>query len=196
MAECDVMTIRDWLNLGLRMNWSIFAPGWKDFSPEDEYPKNEQQAAVPLAGIELTEADKKKRDQFYKERGGHTAHWLSRPLDLSTDAPDGEYEVEYGYVVSSGVEPVYPDDYDPNEFPPSKMPLNLDEMYPKQTVVKHGVVVKDGQFDPIPTAIACYQCVLHSYMHADPNKGNGAIDHSYIERLEWDGERFQLHTGS
>lgn len=193
MAERTVMTIRDWLNLGLRMNWSIFAPGWEDFVPQDEYPQG--QAETPAAAVTLTDADVARRDQFYKERGGPTAHHLSRPLDLSTDAPDGEYEVEYGYVVSSGVDPIYAPGVDPNVFPP-KLPMNLDEMYPKQTVVKSGIVVKDGRFDPIPTAIACYQCVLHSYMHNDPNKGNGAIDHSYIERLEWDGERFHLQTGS
>ena len=160
------MTVREWLELGLRMNWSIYAE-YEQFEPQDEYPEN-------AVAYELTAADKERQDAWYALRGGQTQWYLNRPLDLSTDAPDGTYDVEHHYVIRNpNVEPVFAKDHDPNEFPPTQMPINLEELYPKQTVTKHGVVVKDGQFVPTPTAQTIYACVLHGYLHNDPNKAMG-----------------------
>ena len=193
-GSISAMTVRDWMNLGLRMSWGIFMPGWEEFVPQDKYPPF--QTDTPQAAYEFTKDDLKRQEQWYAERGGQANHWLNRELDLSTIAPNGTHDVEYEYVTNSGVEPIYPEGHDPNEFPPSQMPLNLHEMYPSHTVVKSGIIVRKGMFDPISTAIACYQCVLHSYMRNDPNKAHGGIDHCHIEGLEWNGERFVLQTGS
>ena len=110
--------------------------------------------------------------------------------------PTAEYDVVHHYVTRNpDIEPTFLKDQDPKEFPP-QLPVNLADMYEDQTVRKSGVIVKDGQFDPVPTATAIYQCVLHAYRHNDPNKGNGTVDRCYIERMEFDGEKFKVQLGS
>ena len=189
------MTVRDWMFLGLRMNWSIYAEGYEDFVPEDEYPQYQADGSEP-AGFQLTNDDLVRREKWYAERGGSDQWWLNKPLDLSTEAPDGTYWVKHNYITRKpDVEPIMSEDHDPEAFPP-ELPVNLSDLYNKHEVKKFGVVVKDGNFDPVPTAIAVYQCVLRDYMHNDPGKAHGRIDHSYIEGMEWDGEEFTVYLGS
>ena len=53
----------------------------------------------------------------------------------------------------------------------------------------HGIVVKDGRFEPVATAHAIY-LAQHSYY------GDGRFDHVYIERLTWTKAGFEVSLGS
>lgn len=60
-----------------------------------------------------------------------------------------------------------------------------------------GIIVKDGKFVPEPTAHALYDLILQSDKDPPFNRKPGdPLCHEYIERMIWDGKRFEVLTGS
>lgn len=108
----------------------------------------------------------------YRERPEDFNDW---DLDLSTDAPDGEWPVTTTYKLKGG----------------------------KKNPVVNGVKVVDGHFVPEPTARACYKVealccagvtrALLMWCWLKPE-----IAHRFIEQMTWDADnrRFLLRTAS
>ena len=58
----------------------------------------------------------------------------------------------------------------------------------------HGITVKDGKFDPFPTAITLYKLVIADY----DGKYGDQIDHQFVEIMKFvcDDNSFEVHMGS
>ena len=57
-----------------------------------------------------------------------------------------------------------------------------------------GITVKDGKFVPKPTADALYRLVVR--WHNENPTFTEAIDHCFVESLEWNGKGFEVFMGS
>ena len=137
------MTIGEWRELDLPMEWAIF-----DKEHELEHDKKTPKFAPT------------------KYHYGQYNKWfLQRKLDLRAHVPDGTYSVRY----------------------PS---MNKD----MQT---DGIVVKNGEFVPEPTATAIGK-MMREHFYGIKLSMKDKIDHRYIERMDYDAKSgmFILDVGS
>lgn len=177
------MTSKEWKDLELPMRWCIYNKDDYKALPKWDFSKGGTPGDENTVG-QLPDNDEAKA--YWTEF--HTAFDNMR-LNLEAPVPDGVYSVTKKKSEIEKNSP-YP------EFNTEEYVKKYNDAIP----VVGGLVVEDGEFDPVTTAYVCYAVSRQFYEswagYYKSIPWHGAINHMHIEGLEWNGESFELITGS